>query len=152
MPYASTVSQGLALESEALLPPTKLFLQQVRAATNLIYTAKPPSIVTASTNVLTQAWLGPALQAGSRVTIDATVQGATFTGAAYGTYRLNASFFRALTGAAIQLGATTVIYTRESNAAVNATLAITANSAPQLLVNDGAQGTFTWDVFVQAFS
>lgn len=152
MPYAPSVPQGLALESEALRPDTKLFLQQVRASTNLIYRAKPNSIVTASTNVLTQAWLGVAMQAGSRLTVNATIQGTTSTGAAYGTYRLNASFFRALTGAAIQLGATTVIYSRESNAAVDATLSITANSAPQVLVNDGAQGTFTWDVFVEGYS
>jgi hypothetical protein len=91
------------------------------------------------------------MQANSRLTIDATVQGVRADGAAYGCYRLNASFFRTATGAGTQIGATTVIYSRESNAALNATLTV-VNSFPTVQVIDGAQGTIVWDVWIQGFS
>lgn len=124
-------------------------LRQQRALANQAISGMY-ELETAASNVLEEIYLSDELPKGSVHVLQAKVQGASADGTRFAAYELVGMFHRASSGAATQLGATVNKHTPiESDAALNCTIGVDANSKVFVKVLDAGLATMTWKAWVE---
>ena len=124
------------------------FNREVRAALNQSV-SRVLALSTAATGVLTELYLSEAIALNQAAVLEACVHGVDTTGAVYTYASLAAMFRRGASGAATQVGTTRTLYVEESNAALDITLGVDADSKVFVQVNDGALATLSWKGWVE---